>query len=168
MCHFQDSCCLVSHPARPWPWKPYLSCVANLMCRSLCSSHLDLTWQRHRGRMSDSDLGLVACTAFSSHQAHPPQRSTTQHFVWSGNNIYNIYALLYLGTAFSSPTNYTAICNIWKQRRTLLCYPMHTKTIYVALWTQYKMARRKKTILTLLYITFLQNIPIANFWNQWT
>ena len=89
------------------------------MCRSLCSSPLDLTWQRHRGRMSDSDLGFVACTAFSSHQAHPPQRGTTQHFVWSGNNIYNIFALFYLCTAFSSLTHYTTLCNIWKQRRTL-------------------------------------------------
>ena len=29
--------------------------------------------------MSDSDLGFVACTAFSSHQAHPPQVKGAQH-----------------------------------------------------------------------------------------
>ena len=82
---------------------------------------LTLTWpgrERHRGRMSDSDLDFIACTAFSSQQVHPPQRSTTQHFVWSGNNIYIIYALLY---------SYTILFI----HRPLIAHPLHNIVQYL-------------------------------------
>ena len=102
---------------------------------------------------------FYSCTAFSLHQAHPPQRSTTQHFVWSGNNIYNIYALFYLCTAYSSPNHYTHnIMQYLEATQNTAVYPMHTKTIFEVLWTQYKMARRIKQFKTTLH-NFLAKHP---------